>query len=90
MAVRVERVNCALLACNSMAVDWNREQHGRVEQVLANYPIESDRCETAAWQLWPIGREVDALAEVWQLLPAEGRYIAPKVGGVSCGFIITT
>ncbi len=62
-----------------MAIAWIGDERSRVEQVLARYPVASGRCESAAWEILPIGRERDPQAQLWQLLPTEGRYVVPRV-----------
>lgn len=58
---------------------WTGEQRDRVERVLASYPAASGRCESAAWEVLPIGCERDPEAQVWQLLPSEGLYVVPRI-----------
>lgn len=62
-----------------MAIDWTSGQHDQVERVLASYPIASGRCESAAWEILPIGRERDPKAQIWQLVPTEGLYVVPNI-----------
>jgi hypothetical protein len=59
-------------------IAWIPDQRARVERVLASYPLASGRCESAAWEILPIGRERDPEAQVWQLLPTEGIYVVPR------------
>jgi hypothetical protein len=63
-----------------MAIAWSTDQRSRVDRVLATYPVASGRCESAAWEILPIGHERDSLAQVWKLIPTEGKYVVPKVG----------
>lgn len=47
--------------------------------MLARHGIQSGRCEEAAREMLPIGRERDRDARAWRLFPREGRYVVPKV-----------
>lgn len=66
-----------------MAIAWNQSQRLLVERALADYPVSSGRCESAAWAILPACREQDSGSVVWRLSPTEGRYLSPKaeVGG---------
>ena len=57
----------------------DRRGYSDTERVLARYPVGSGRCESAAWEILPVGRERDEKAQIWQLVPTEGIYVVPKV-----------
>ncbi len=61
------------------AIDWTNGQRDQVERVLGRYPVTSGRCESAAWEILPVGRERDPKAQIWQLVPTEGLYVVPKI-----------
>jgi hypothetical protein len=65
-----------------MAISWTALQFERVSAVLEQYPAEDDRCETAANEILPVAREVDATAQRRRLVPKPeaGWFLAPKRG----------
>jgi hypothetical protein len=62
-----------------MAIDWTTDQRAKVDRVLERYPVTSGRCESAAWEILPIGRQCDPHAQIWQLVPDEGLYVVPRL-----------
>ena len=61
-----------------MAIGWTLPEAAEVGAVLAKYHVDTGECLAAARTIHPMAIARDAGSTVWQLWPAEGRYVVPR------------
>lgn len=68
-----------------MAVGWTPHQEKLVNDQIATFPIDSDRCGDLARGILPVARCVEAGAHGLRVKakPGQGFYVEPRIGGRS-------